>query len=408
MLALLPTTLLLLATQSIAIKLSPIIIVPGTAGSQLDAKLSKPSTKHWYCDKTSDWFTLWLSVPSLLPPAINCWVDNIKLLYSPATKTYTNNVGVTTRTPFWGSTNAIEYLDPTLKAGGSDYFHDLVEALVSAGGIRNVTIRGSPYDFRRAPTSAYDGEWITKMTDLVETTVSLNHGNKVVLLSHSMGCLYTLYFLNQKDDEWKSKYVKRWIATSGVFAGAGSGVIQLMSGDASWIPGVTGMTVRDEQRSYESSMILLPTPQVWNTFPLVRASYGRNFSAEEYGEMFAATGDFPSGLERYNLVANLTSVLELPGVNVSHFYGIGVPTATAFEYDAASMADLPASFKKGPTKTVNGDGDGTVPLRSLQSAEKAWSSSNPVDVRTFAGQSHTGVLKDKEYIAAVIQLVTLR
>ena len=241
---------------------------------------------------TPDWYTLWLSVPSLLPPAIHCWVDNIKLLFDDTTSTYTNNVGVTTRTPDWGSTDAIEYLDPSLKLGDSDYFHDVVEALVKAGGVRNVTVRASPYDFRRAPTSAYDGKWLDKMTKLVESTVnatarsnnnSNNNSNKAVLLSHSMGCLYTLWFLNQKTSAWKDQYIKHWIATSGVFAGAGSGVVQLVSGDAAWIPGVTGMTVRDEQRSYESSMILLPTPQVWQNYPLVQTSI-KNFSAHEYGK----------------------------------------------------------------------------------------------------------------------------
>ena len=71
----------------------PVIIAPGTGGSRLEAKLNKPSVNHWYCSATSDWYTLWLSVASLLPPAINCWVDNIMLLWDPNTKQYSNNLG---------------------------------------------------------------------------------------------------------------------------------------------------------------------------------------------------------------------------------------------------------------------------------------------------------------------------
>ena len=53
--------------------------VPGTGGSQLQAKLNKPSVLHWYCSQTtSDYFTLWLKKSSLLPFAINCWVDNMR------------------------------------------------------------------------------------------------------------------------------------------------------------------------------------------------------------------------------------------------------------------------------------------------------------------------------------------
>ena len=48
-----------------------------------------------------------------------------------------------------------------------------------------------------------------------------------------------------------------------------------------------------------------------------------------------------------------------------------------------------------------GDGDGTVPLRSLQSVERRWAD---VQTKAYANQTHTGLLKNKEYIADVIQL----
>ena len=122
------------------------------------------------------------------------------------------------------------------------------------------------------------------------------------------------------------------------------------------------------------------------------------------GALFAATKDFPQGLERYNLLANLTSNLISPNVPVSHYYGVGVKTPTAFSYaNVTKEEELSAAFRKGPTKVVNGDGDGTVPLRSLQSVENKWKG---VDVLTFKNQSHTGVLKSTEYIAAVLKLVS--
>jgi hypothetical protein len=122
------------------------------------------------------------------------------------------------------------------------------------------------------------------------------------------------------------------------------------------------------------------------------------------GALFAATKDFPQGLERYNLLANLTSNLISPNVPVSHYYGVGVKTPTAFSYaNVTKEEELSAAFRKGPTKVVNGDGDGTVPLRSLQSVENKWQG---VDVLTFKNQSHTGVLKSTEYIAAVLKLVS--
>ena len=118
-------------------------------------------------------------------------------------------------------------MDTTIPYGDSDYFHTLVEAMVGAGGIQNVSIRGSPYDFRFAPSSAYSGSWLQKITHLVEETYALNNNSSVILLSHSMGCLYTLWFLNQKNQEWKDKYINKWIPTAGVFGGAGTGIKQV-------------------------------------------------------------------------------------------------------------------------------------------------------------------------------------
>lgn len=381
--------------------LSPVVIVPGTGGSILEAKLNKPSTKHFYCSSSSDWYTLWLSVTNLLPPAVNCWCDNIKLLYDPATKTYTNNRGVTTRTPGWGDTTGFEYLDTSVKTGGSDYLHDLVEALVGAGLERNVSIRGSPYDFRRAPTSAFDGGWAAKMTSLVEETAELNGGRKVVLLSHSMGCLYTLWFLTQRPQAWKDQYIAHWAPTSGVFAGAGTGVLQLVSGSNEGIPGVSGMTVRDEQRSYESSMILLPTAQIWSYVPLIQTP-SQNFTARDYGALFAAAADFPNFSERFAQLQNLTANLDKPGVEVTHLYGTGVATPTSFVYNW----DMPFqdAFIRGPSTTITGGGDGTVPIRSLQSVENKWGP-GVVRVKRYEGSSHTGILKNKVYIADVIALL---
>ena len=89
-------------------------------------------------------------------------------------------------------------MDTSIPYGDSDYFYTLVEAMVGAGGVRNVSIRGSPYDFRFAPSSVYYGSWLAKMTSLVEETYLMNQNSRVTLLSHSMGCLYTLWFLNQK------------------------------------------------------------------------------------------------------------------------------------------------------------------------------------------------------------------
>lgn len=54
-------------------------VVPGDGGSQVEAKLNKPSTIHYYCEKTADFFNIWLNPKLLVPLVIECWIDNVKV-----------------------------------------------------------------------------------------------------------------------------------------------------------------------------------------------------------------------------------------------------------------------------------------------------------------------------------------
>lgn len=88
--------------------------VPGDGGSQIDAKLNKPSTVHYICDKiTKDWFNLWLNLELLAPLIIDCWTDNAKLHYNSTTRTTSNAPGVEIRIPGWGNPEVVEWIDPS-------------------------------------------------------------------------------------------------------------------------------------------------------------------------------------------------------------------------------------------------------------------------------------------------------
>lgn len=61
--------------------------------------------------------------------------------------------GVTIRIPGFGRSDVVEWLDPSItKSLAGAYFKDIANALVAKGYVRNVTLRGAPYDFRKAPS----------------------------------------------------------------------------------------------------------------------------------------------------------------------------------------------------------------------------------------------------------------
>ena len=132
--------------------LNPVLLIPGDGGSQVEAKLNKSSVVHYICEKTTaDYFNIWLNMELLVPIVIDCWIDNIKLVYENATRTTRNNDGVETRIPGFGGTETVEWLDPSHASTGA-YFNSIVTTLVSLGHERNKTIKGAPYDFRKAPS----------------------------------------------------------------------------------------------------------------------------------------------------------------------------------------------------------------------------------------------------------------
>ena len=154
------------------------------------------------------------------------WADTIKLLYNRETRTSSNVAGVETRVPGWGGTDSVEYLDPSWSAwllgDVGNYLHHLVKYFVALGYRRGDTIRAAPYDFRLAPHSQAD--YFRRLKLLVEEMFIRSGSVPVTIISHSMGGLFGLYFLQQQSDQWLSRHVKLFIPLNTPWRGA---VIQL-------------------------------------------------------------------------------------------------------------------------------------------------------------------------------------
>lgn len=113
-----------------------------------------------------DYFSVWLNLELLVPFIIDCWVDNMKLIYDNHTRTTHDNDGVHIRIPGFGNTTTVEYVDPS-RLPISGYFGLMVEHLVVEFGYeRGRNIRGAPYDFRKAPSLYFD-RWMDNVYLLI-------------------------------------------------------------------------------------------------------------------------------------------------------------------------------------------------------------------------------------------------
>jgi len=378
-------------------QVNPVILVPGTTGSQIEAKLSRTSVPRWWCNAKRDWFRLWIDTSQLLPELVECWVDNFKLVYNQADDSLTNTPGVSTRIPGFGSTYSIEYIQPG--ASFTAYFNVLVDFLVnSAGYQRNVSVRGAPYDFRYAPNT--NKFWLDSFKRLIEETFEMNNQKRVSLVTHSMGGLYTLYFLNQQDQAWKEKYVKSFIPISAPWGGSVKSCKTLATGDPDPLPWLNSSLVRIEQSSSESNFWLLPTEQIFPQNQPIIITDHRNYTATDWFDFFN-DADLPNGKKLYQRVSGLTSELVFPNVSIQCLYSTGIETPEAYLYSGNKRS----GFDNEPL-IKNGDGDGSVNLISLKGC-KRWldDHSDQVQVFEFGAYTHTNILNANEVFQTLMRII---
>ncbi|XP_045597360.2 lysosomal phospholipase A and acyltransferase isoform X1 [Procambarus clarkii] len=373
----------------------PVVLIPGDGGSQIEAKLDKPSIIHYICQKKSDyWFDLWLNMELLLPVVIDCWVDNMRLLYDNVTRTTMNSPGVQTRIPGFGNTSTVEWLDPSQRSP-TGYFKDIVNAMIPLGYERGVTVRGAPFDFRRAPNE--HSEYFIQLRQLIEETYQYT-GQKIVLLVHSMGAPMTQYFLNHLPQDWKDRYIETMVSLAGAWGGSVKAVKVYTAGDNLGIYVISAAKVRAEQRSAPSLAFLLPSDELWGPNETIVETPTKNYSAADFKELFEDL-NLPDAYNMYLDTKDLLRNAPAPGLELHCLHGEGVDTVEKLIYPSGKFPDSPA--------IINGGGDGTVNTRSAQVCLK-WADKQKYKIhyKTFKGVDHMQILRDKGSISYVVELLS--
>jgi len=347
------------------------------------------------CSTESDWYDLWLNLEQMVPQLIDCWVDNVKLVYDSDTRTTRNTEGVETRIPGFGNTSTVEYLD-TSQRFYSVYFADLVKELVNLGYERGVNLHGAPYDFRKAANEHH--EFFRNFKVLVEDAYFTNNKTKVILMTHSMGCPMVLYFLNRQPQSWKDKFIRSLVTLAGPWGGAGRAIQVFAEGEdfGAWML-LDKKKIMRNMRTNPALTWLMPTKQIWGDEVLIETEL-KNYTTSNYREMFE---DFlePHGWYMREDTENLTSDLIAPKVEVYCVHGSEVLTMEKMIYQDGIFPGVV------PTE-VWGDGDGTVNTRSLEACTK-WRKEQEDRVyhHVLKGASHLGMLREPKHVSFITNIV---
>ncbi|XP_040265783.1 phospholipase A2 group XV isoform X1 [Bufo bufo] len=367
----------------------PVVLVPGDLGNQLEAKLDKPSVVHYMCSKKTDYyFTLWLNLELLLPLVIDCWIDNIRLVFNTTTRRTASPEGVDVRVPGFGQTYSLEFLDPSKRSVGT-YFYALVQSMVDWGYTRDGNVKGAPYDWRKAPNE--NSEYFEALQKLIETMYE-EYKSPVVLIAHSMGNLYTLYFLNHQTQRWKDRYIHSFVALGAPWGGVAKTLRVLASGDNNRIPVISSLRIRDQQRSAVSTSWLLPYENTWPSDKVFVQTPTVNYTLKDYEKFYRDIG-FQEGWVMRKETESLVSSLTPPGVAVHCLYGTEVDTSESFHYD---------SFPDKEPSITNGPGDGTVNIESaLQCRKWLGLQKQPVSLVELPGNEHIAMLSNVTTLAYI-------
>nr|CAH8869180.1 unnamed protein product [Trichobilharzia regenti] len=366
----------------------PLVMIPGTAGSQAFAIFKN--------DPSRTPLPIWLNMKFFV--FIKRFSDYFKLNYNPTTGRTEDTEGVEVIFPGWGETWSIENLDETPNVF-SEYFGSLVYVLKKDPYyVSNFTMRGAPYDFRKAPNE--NAQFFENLRVLIEETYENAKQRRVVLHPHSMGCLYALAFLKQRTISWKRKYIKSVIFSSCPFGGSVKSLKVEASGDNFGVFLRSPLSFRYVQRSMPSLTFMFPDARLWPASEPLIITPTKNYSTADYKSFFNDI-NYTVGYSMWKDTHSLVDGLEMPsGIDEIHcIHGSNLSTTDKIVYSPPNL--FHNGFPDQVPLLVPGNGDGTVSIRSLEYC-KYWPGTK---YYVLPGAEHVHIMSDIRHINIVLKIL---
>ena len=142
-----------------------------------------------------------------------------------------------------------------------------------------------------------------------------NGKTPVLLVTHSMGSIMSLYFLNRQTQAWKDEHVRSLVSVAGVWGGTARAVKVFAVGDNldSWFLNEKNLLW---ERTNPSLAWLMPSADFWPEDEVLVETASKNFTRTNLAEFFEALEE-PNMSMMVEDTKDLIAGLPAPGVEVN-------------------------------------------------------------------------------------------
>ncbi|KAL3833792.1 hypothetical protein ACJIZ3_008528 [Penstemon smallii] len=349
--------------------LDPVLLVPGIAGSILNAVDEKTGKKE----------RVWVRIIG----ADSEFRDKLWSRYDPDTgSTVTLDADTHIEVPQdRHGLHAIDTLDPDMVISGDCvyYFHEMIVEFLKWGYQEGTTLFGFGYDFRQSNRFHVTME---RLASKLESVYSASGGRKINIISHSMGGLLIKCFMSLHSDLFE-KYVKNWIAIAAPFQGAPGYIASAFLNGISFVEG------------WEQNFFISKWNFKWEHTPLLEIWRQKNSdeNATIMLESYPPAEAIPIFMEALSI-----NKVSYGGSDVSLPFNVDILKWANETRKLLSCAEVPNQIKfyniygtnhvtPHSAKYINVDGDGTVPVESAKMGFVR-------EARVGVPGEHRGILSD--------------
>lgn len=285
-------------------------------------------------------------------------------------------------------------LSTNLTVSKEAFYQPLLNFLQGMGYRPDINLFVPFFDFRLIGETRVLDAYFQKLKTLIEQAYSMNSNKSIVLISHSFGCLVTHEFLLRQTQEWKGRYIKRFVSVAGPYGGVPM-VLPVMFSE---------MPLQADLRTWSGIAWILANENWYSDLQIVTYK-GKTYTTLQYADLMrlmkseAALHNIQQTKQYRDRVAERNHVKcdilvpfhEPTKTEFIYDGSLDEPTDVRYEQDLYMLLDDMGRWTNDLFQSSQTYGDGFVPFYSYAIPIMTWGSD--VQQRYYIPATHCGIIQ---------------